>query len=104
MNAVLFFAMTDVMRVLKHHVDARWKNFGFFLHVDSTLIDAILVHKFANPRDCMLELVSQWVTQQEGTGDLPRTWMTVVEAVRDSGLTQLAKELAKKFELTLPQL
>lgn len=97
------FTLTDVMKALKHHVNAQWKHFGTFLYVDPTLMDAICKHKLANPCDCMLELVSQWVTRREGTGELPRTWKTVVEAVRNSGFALLAKELAEKHDLTLSQ-
>lgn len=52
---------------------------------------------------CMLDLVSKWVAHQNGTSDLPRTWQTVVEAVRDSGFGQLASELAEKYRVTLSQ-
>ena len=52
---------------------------------------------------CMLDLVSKWVTHQEGTGDLPRTWRSVVEAVRDTGAEQLATDLAEKYGVTLSQ-
>ena len=53
--------------------------------------------------DCMLELISKWVTHFEGTGDLPRTWQTVVNAVRYSGHLGLAMELARKHDVTLTQ-
>ena len=32
---------------------------------------------------CMLQLVEDWVWHKDGTGDLPRTWTTVVQAVQD---------------------
>ena len=47
--------------------------------------------------DCMLDLVTKWVRKDDGTGDLPRTWETVVKAVKASGHKQLAEELAKKY-------
>ena len=56
-----------------------------------------------NVTDCMLELISKWVKHYEGAGDLPRTWQTVVNAVRDSGHGGLAVELARKHEVTLTQ-
>ena len=34
--------------------------------------------------DCMLDLVTRWVREDEGTGQLPRTWETVVMAVKGS--------------------
>ena len=47
--------------------------------------------------DCMLDLLTKWVSKDDGTGDLPRTWETVVKAVKASGHKQLAEELARKF-------
>ena len=52
--------------------------------------------------DCMLDLVTRWFSEEEGTGDLPRTWETVVKAVKFSGRKKLAEELARKFEVTIP--
>ena len=51
--------------------------------------------------DCMLDLVTKWVSRDDGTGDLPRTWETVVKAVKASGHKQLAEELARKFGVTI---
>ena len=45
----------------------------------------------------MLDLVTRWLREDEGTGQLPRTWETVVKAVKGSGHKQLAEELARKF-------
>ena len=91
---------TDVIRALGNHIDSRWKHFGTFLHIQPTLMDAI-GNDSTHSADYMLDLVSKWVTYQEGSGDLPRTWQTVVEAVRDSGFGQLALDLAKRYEVTL---
>ena len=48
--------------------------------------------------DCMSDLVTRWLRQDEGTGQLPRTWETVVKAVKCSVHGKLAEELARKFE------
>ena len=49
--------------------------------------------------DCMLDLVTRWLREDEGTGQLPRTWETVVKAVKGSGAehARLARDLAKKY-------
>ena len=49
--------------------------------------------------DCMLDLVTRWVREDDKTGGLPHTWETVVDAVKDSGAdhAQLARELTKKY-------
>ncbi len=49
--------------------------------------------------DCMLELVTRWVREDDGTGQLPRTWETVVKAVKGSASehARLAGELAREY-------
>ena len=45
--------------------------------------------------ECMLQLMEKWVCHDSGTGDLPRTWETVVQALKDTGVEALAQQLAK---------
>ena len=89
-----------MIEALNKRVDSDWHHFGNRLRFDSTLIATIK----ANNRectDCMLDLVTKWVNEDEGTGDLPRTWQTVVEAVKSAGHKQLARELAEKYGVTI---
>jgi len=46
---------------------------------------------------CMLQLVEDWVVHKHGTGDLPRTWTTVVQAVKDMEAGPLAQQLAEQY-------
>lgn len=92
--------MTDVIRALQHKADARWRDFGTFLYFEPSLMDIIAKDNKESPY-CMLDLVTKWVTHFEGSGDLPRTWQTVIEAVRDLGYGKLAEELAMKYGVTL---
>lgn len=90
----------DIVTALRNQVDAIWRRFGNFLYVDPALMDTI---EMDNQRatDRMLDLVTKWVAHYEGTGGLPRTWPTMVKAVRDSGHGQLAIEVAEKHGVTL---
>ena len=49
--------------------------------------------------DCFLSLVEKWLYHEDGTGDLPRTWETVIQAVEKSGKGNLTKKLRKKYGL-----
>ena len=62
-----------------------------FLGVEDWLIAAIDTGR--KPEDCMLELVKKWMSKETGTGTLPRTWHTVVKAVKDTGVGVLAEDL-----------
>ena len=83
--------MTDVLEALGNKVDAKWKHFGTSLHFDATLLNAIEADNKGST-NFMLDLVTKWVNKDEGTGDFPRTWETVVKAVKGSGSAQLAKK------------
>lgn len=94
--------MTDIIKALRHQVDAKWRYFGTFLRFDPALMDTISKDN-KESTDCMLDLVTKWMTYDEGSGQLPRTWQTVVEAVRLSGFKQLASELADTHGVALTQ-
>ena len=89
-----------MIEALERQVDGDWQHFGSYLRFDSTLINTIDADN-RRSTDCMLALVTKWVNKDEGTGELPRTWQTVVEAVKSSGHKQLARDLAEKYKVTI---
>ena len=92
---------TDILVALNHELDARWREFGTFLHVDYQIIEAIKTTNGGNVESCMLDLLGKWTSNQAGTGTLPRTWQTVVDAVKKTGFVQLAEDLACKHGVNL---
>ena len=50
---------------------------------------------------CMLQLLEKWLGHDNGTGRLPRTWTTVVLAVKDTGKGLLAQTLAEQHGVQL---
>ena len=92
--------MTDITEALGNQVDADWKHFGTYLRFDATVMGTIETDN-RNCAHCMRDLVTKWVRKDAKTGDLPRTWETVVKAVKASGHKQLAEELAEKFGVTI---
>ena len=55
----------------------------------------------SNVTACMLQLVEKWLDHDDGTGTLPRTWKTVVQAVKDTGKGLLAQQLAEQHGVQL---
>ena len=51
--------------------------------------------------DRMLQLLEKWVDHEDGFGSLPRTWATVVQAVKDTGNGRLAEQLAEQYGVQL---
>ena len=66
-------------------------------------MEAIRLDNGGRPEDCMLDLLGRWTSNQAGTGTLPRTWQTVVEAVKKTGFPVIAEKLAHKHGVTLSQ-
>ena len=98
----LFTCPVDVIKALQREVDAKWREFGTHLHVKPALMDSILKDKSnTGARDCMLQLVEKWLGHEDGTGSLPRTWQTVVQAVKDTGNRLLAEQLAEQYGVQL---
>ena len=94
---------TDIVEALNHQLDAQWRHFGTFLRVDYQIMEAIKTGNGGNPADCMLDLLGKWTSNQAGTGTLPRTWQTVVEAVKKTGFGVIAENLALKHGVNLSQ-
>ena len=66
-------------------------------------MEIISLNNRGNLEECMLDLVGKWTSHQTGTGTLPRTWQTVVEAVKKTGDVALAQELALQHGVDLPR-
>ena len=86
--------LADIIEALDHRLDAKWRHFATFLRVDYQFMESIYLDNGGNTEDCMLDLVGKWTFNQAGTGTLPRTWQTVVEAVRKCGFGNIAQNLA----------
>ena len=86
---------SDVIGALDHELDARWREFGTHLFVKPSIMDIIDKDNKSAVVGCMLQLVEKWLAHDNGTGDLPRTWETVVQAVKKTGPGQLAEQLAQ---------
>ena len=83
-----------MIEALNHILDAQWREFGTHLRVESAILDGIEKNR-SNERDRMLQLVEKWLIHDSGTGDFPRTWKTVVQAVKNAGKRSLAQKLAQ---------
>ena len=97
----LSLVAAGVLTELGDRLETQWKRFGIFLKVDGALLDAIEKERLNISKDCMLELLNKWISLLTGTGSLPRTWQTVVEAVYKTGYGELAQQLARSHRVDL---
>ena len=87
---------SEVIDALNHELDDQWREFGMHLCV-KPFMHGIDKNKKLDVGACMLQLVEKWLVNDNGTGDLPRTWETVVQAVKKTGKGRLAEELAQRY-------
>ena len=87
--------LPEVLIALDHQLDAQWREFGTYLYVKTTVMDGFSMNN-SNVASCMLQLVEKWLGHDNWTGDLPRTWQTVVQAVKYTGKGLLAEQLAER--------
>ena len=97
-NFYLLPLTADIIVALNHKLDAKWRHFGTFLRVEFQIMEIIETSKRGQPGDCMLELLNRWTSKEDGTGNLPRTWQTVLDAVKKSGHGAFAESLAPKYK------
>ena len=95
-----FVIHLDVIEALNHELDPNWRDFGTLLRVDPHIMNSIQQGK-SEVGACMLQLVEKWVCNEGGTGSLPRTWETMVQAVQGTGKQGLAQRLAKDHGVQL---
>ena len=93
--------IVDVIEALDHRLDVQWREFGTFLHVAPAVLDFISQIN-SDVASCMLQLVEKWLCHDNGTGNLPRTWETVVLAVKRTGRELLAEQLVEQHRVQLP--
>ena len=97
-NFYLLPLTADIIVALNHKLDAKWRHFGTFLRVESQIMNIIDTSKRGQPEDCMLELLDRWTSKEDGTGNLSRTWQTVIDAVKKTGYGAFAESLALKYK------
>ena len=74
-------------------VAARWREVAAYLGLESHVITAVHVAQ-SNDEDSCLKVLLRWM---DGAGKQPKTWLTVLEAMRRAGFTEPAKELEVKI-------
>ena len=97
-NFHLLPLIADIIEALNHQLDAKWRYFGTHLRVEYKIMNVIDRINCGRPEDCMLELLDRWTSKEDGTGTLPRTWQTVIDAVKKSGYGAFAESLALKYK------
>ena len=60
-----------------------WMDIGLLLDCEQSLLDYIQSNHSNNHNRC-IQMFGEWLHHKEQTGGKPRTWKTLLEAVRES--------------------
>ena len=83
----------DINKLVGSRMSAEWDKLAMYLKFDSNTRQAIDRDNNGKCGRCFSNVGSSWLESKEGTGDLPRTWRSVLQAVRDCGHRGLADDV-----------
>ena len=89
----------DLQKVKNELWEARthWKDFGLELSISQNTLDSIGITQQHDPGNCFKEMLADWL---RGRGDPPRTWSTIVAALkRVKPLEAIAEDVGKNHGL-----
>ena len=80
-------------------IGAKYKTFGIILLNDSDgrTVDIISTSEEGDAEYINIEILKRWV---QGAGRQPATWRTLIQVLKQSSLTTLAKEIEDKIKYT----
>ena len=73
-------------------VASKWFATGLQLDIQPDVLDAIKTPNGSNNDHCR-EMFKCWLAGQQGCGNLPRTWSSVLQAVENSCGTEVCREI-----------
>ena len=77
-------------------VAGKWFTTGLQLDMTSDTLDAIKTPNGSNREHC-LEMFKCWLAGEQGCGDLPRTWSSVLHAVENSCGSEVCQEIMERL-------
>ena len=82
------------------HIALDWNKVAENLEIDISILKAIETSYPDNAKHCCYEMFSRWLDHVTGTGDSPRTWKSVLIALRTAGYTHLVGNMERQFSIS----
>ena len=86
-----------LLQLVGSQMCAKWNMFSLYLGVQKHVRDEVSHNCQRMAKGCFVEVVGRWLSNDDGTGDSPRTWETVCSALGDIGHAPLAEEVKQKL-------
>ena len=87
----------DLIDLVESQTYEKWNEFAINLGVQQNIREEIAFDSQRVAKDNFIEVVYRWLSHEDGTGDNPRTWVTVVKALREIGCPILPENLKRKL-------
>lgn len=75
-----------------------WRDFGLHLDIEHYVLNAVVSPNGSNTDHC-LKTLEYWLDGREGTGEKPRTWFSVLEAVASSCGSEVRRDITEALTL-----
>jgi len=85
------------METVASKIPSKWKRVGVSLGIDQSQLDAINMHRLADPLECFSDVFTCW--QQQSTPQSPANWATLVTVLRSNYVGE--EELSDTIQNTL---
>ena len=87
------------MKLVGNHLYSKSYSFGVYLGFNTNVLNALRKANSQDLKEFFIDICSQWLNDEEGTGQKLRTWRTVIEAVRHCDNPALAEEVTQVLTL-----
>ena len=77
-------------------VREKWKDLGVELSVTQTTLDSIDIAQRGDSGSCLREILAVWL-KGSGAGDTPRTWSSIITALKEVEEMTVAKSVEYQF-------
>ena len=76
------------MEIVASKIPSKWKRVGVSLGIEQSQLDAINMHRLADPLECFSDVFTCW--QQQSTPQSPANWATLVAVLRSNSVAEEA--------------
>ena len=88
--------LDELNQLVVWRVAAQWYEVGVFLEVGAAALDTIRTDNLHNVRQACRDMFREWLSRGPGTGEQPRVWQSVLEAVKETVGETVAGEIERE--------
>ena len=81
------------------HIAPDWTQIAMYLGIEMSIWHVIEADNPRSVERCCHQMFSRWLANDTGTGDSPRTWKSVLIALRTAGYVTLVGDMEKLLNI-----